>query len=112
MPLYVIGPPLMHVSNGRPRRALASVGMRVGLPLIGLAIGDSIPRDCGDTGDCMSAPSTGLLIGLGAGIVVASAVDAIFLADGDAPATKPKTSWRPVAHSTRGGFALGIAGRF
>lgn len=112
LPLYLVGPPLMHVSNGRPRRAVASVGMRVGLPLLGLVIGDSIPRDCGDTGDCNTSPSSGVLIGVGAGLVVASALDAIFLAEGDAPAAKLKTTWRPVAHSTRGGFALGIAGQF
>jgi hypothetical protein len=112
LPLYVVGSPLMHVAHGRPRRAAASVAMRVGLPLLGVVIGDSMPRDCGDTGDCISGPSTGVIVGLGAGVVVASALDVIFLADGDAPPANQKTSWRPVAHSTRGGFALGIAGQF
>jgi hypothetical protein len=112
IPLYVLGPPIVHMTKGRPGRAVASLAMRVGLPLLGVVIGDSIPQDCGPTGDCMTAPSMNVVIGLGTGIVAASALDAIFLARGDEPSAKLKTSWQPVAHSTRGGFALGIAGQF
>jgi hypothetical protein len=79
--------------------------MRVGLPLAGVMIGDMLPRDCGPTGDC-NRPPAAIYVGLGAGLVAATAVDAIFLAKGE------DASWTPVATPTRDGLAFGVAGQF
>lgn len=108
--LYVIGAPLVHTTNRRHGRAALSVAMRVGLPLLGFSIADSLPRDCGPTGDCTSAP-VGIYVGLGVGVVVASMLDAIVLAKADARSQR-QASWAPVGGPTRGGFALGVTGQF
>lgn len=108
---YVVGAPIAHMTNQRYGRAAASMAMRVGLPLLGLIIGDNLPRDCGPSGDCNGSP-VALYLGFAAGVVTASAVDAIFLADGDPKPSQPKATWAPVAGPTRDGFALGIAGQF
>ncbi|HEY5926891.1 MAG TPA: hypothetical protein VIV11_34630 [Kofleriaceae bacterium] len=108
---YLVVPPLKHVTNERNARAAASVAMRVGLPLLGVLIGDSLPRDCGPTGDC-AGPPLAIYLGLGAGVVAAAALDGIFLAKGDSPPSQPRAAWTPVARPTHGGFALGVAGQF
>ena len=108
---FVMGAPLWHVSNGRYARAMGSAAMRVSFPLIGLLIGDSLPRDCGPTGDCF-AMSTSPFIGLAVGAVAAVALDTIFLSKGDAPPPR-QPRWAPTATPTRdGGLALGIVGAF
>jgi hypothetical protein len=107
---YAVGAPLVHLTKQRYGRALASVALRVGLPLLGVLIGDSIPRDC-PAGDCMTG-SRAVGIGFGAGVVTAIALDTIFLAQGDPPPRRPQTAWSPVAAPTRGGLALGVAGEF
>ena len=111
VPLYLVGPPLMHLSHSRPRTALASVSLRVGLPLLGLVVGDSLPDHC-DEGDCIDSPPMKIVVGMGVGVVAASVIDAVFLAKGDEAPAKTQTSWRPIARPTRGGLALGIAGEF
>ena len=110
--VYLVGAPLVHLTKPhRGTHALASLAMRAGLPLLGVLIGDAIPRDCGRS-PCMGAPSGGVMVGLLGGIVAASALDAIVLAKGDAPKKTPQASWTPVAGPTRGGVALGVAGQF
>ena len=108
---YVVGAPAMHLTNQRYGRAAASVAMRVGLPLLGAVIGDSLPRDCGPSGDCMGPPAA-LFLGLAAGGIAAMAIDTIFLAKGDPHPSQPQLAWRPVAGTTRDGLAIGIAGQF
>lgn len=105
---YVVGAPFVHLTKGRPGRAAASLAMRVGLPALGLVIGDSIPRDCGICG----GPPGAVYLGLAAGVVTASALDAIFLAKGDATPPAVHAGWTPVAGPTRDGFALGVVGHF
>jgi hypothetical protein len=110
--VYLVGAPFVHLTKERRGlHALASVAMRVGLPLAGVLIGDRIPQDCGGS-PCMASPPPGVLVGLLAGAVTASALDAIFLAKGDAPKTAPQPGWTPVAAPTQDGFALGVAGQF
>jgi hypothetical protein len=107
---YVLASPLGHLSHRRYGRAAASVAMRVGLPLLGALIGDGMSRDC--AGDCVDLPA-GMFVAIGAGVVTASAIDALFLARGDARSSSSRSqTWTPVAAPTRGGVALGISGAF
>lgn len=102
---FVVGAPLIHMSRGRYGRAAASAGVRLALPAIGLVAGDSLPRDCGPS-PCANMPPA-LYIGLGAGVVAATVIDAVFLAKSDA-----RGHLTPVAAPTRDGFAFGVAGIF
>lgn len=113
---YAFGAPLVHLAKKRPERALASVGLRVGLPILGAMIGEGMHKDsycnnydyyetCDEEG-----PSEEAALGVVVGIVAASAIDSIYLARGERP--KPQPQWSPTVRSTSGGFALGVAGRF
>ncbi|HEY5946129.1 MAG TPA: hypothetical protein VIV40_11590 [Kofleriaceae bacterium] len=113
---YAFGAPLVHLTKERSGRALASLTMRIGFPIIGGFLGDSLRAKsncdpyydyCGDD----EGPSGELVLGVLAGIVAASAVDAAYLARGETP--KPaEPSWTPTARATQNGFALGVSGSF
>ena len=103
--MYLIGAPVAHLSMKRRGRALASLSLRVAGPMLGVLVGDTLPRSCTDC-----APPPEIFYGMFGGVVVASALDALLLAKGDPE--PPSASWRPVAAPTQDGFALGIAGSF
>ena len=105
---YLLGGPIIHGRHHGWGRALASVGLRLGLPLAGLLLGLS-------TGSSDGWPAFGAgAVGAGVGVVAAIAVDATWAYD-DAPA--PRSPPRPLAFSPalslgRGGGAIGLQGRF
>lgn len=113
---YLLGAPLIHVSKGRPGRALGSLAMRVGLPFVGALIGSALEPtykcydeydDCGPDG-----VSGEVVLGAVLGVVGASLIDATVLAKGDAPKAKAQPTWTPTARATHGGVALGLTGTF
>ena len=66
---YLLAPPLIHVFHGQGTRALASAGMRIGLPLLGYAIAVEGSRGCSgsDTTACdVGMVAMGLLVGISA----------------------------------------------
>jgi len=72
------GAPVVHAWHGKPLKALGSVALRIGLPATGILIGFSAARrppggDYGNTGALEG------IVGFGAGLILASAIDAAAL---------------------------------
>lgn len=112
---YLLGAPLVHVMKDRPTRGLTSLGLRVGLPIVGAMLGEALHSEpqCEsgyDYVDCSDGPSDEAVLGVVVGIIAASAIDSVYLAKGEAP--KPQPQWSPSVRGTQGGFALGVNGRF
>jgi len=102
---YLVGSPIVHIVHDHPGRAGASFGLRVLLPFIGGLIGD---EQGGCHGDVCDSGYPGL--GLFAGMVAATVLDTMWLAEGDeAP---PRASWSPTVSAGHTGVSLGVTGRF
>jgi hypothetical protein len=99
---------VVHLAHRNYGRAAASVGLRLGLPLIGAAIGNSTANGC--TGDwCDVGPTLlGGLLGMGA----AEVIDLVIAKDEHEVAPAPSRSWTPVASVRHSGATVGIAARF
>jgi hypothetical protein len=100
---YAAGPPIVHAAHGRGGPALASILLRVGLPLVlgavGLGIGAAAsPSNQSNEGPALG-PVVGALAGLGVGVLGAMAIDDAVIA------------WEPAraAHAARSGAASGLA---
>jgi hypothetical protein len=108
---YGLAAPIIHVVNGRPLRGLASLGLRLALPILGGFAGEKYLRDeCPpDSGFCNDAlPTEGFFRGLAVGAIVAAAVDAVVIAR----PVRVEAGWAPTAHVTRDGFTIGAGGTF
>jgi hypothetical protein len=73
---YLGGAPTLHILHHRPLNAVGSVGLRLALPALGALIGAgaaTCPPAHGDYGNCGTSQA---VVGLGAGIVSASIIDA------------------------------------
>jgi hypothetical protein len=90
--MYVAGGPIVHLIHHHNGRAVASLALRVALPLVAGAVGAAMASgNCGG-GDCDDgfAELGGVIIGAVVGMVGASAIDIGYLSRGeDAPATRP-----------------------
>ncbi|MDQ3366743.1 MAG: hypothetical protein M3680_15060 [Myxococcota bacterium] len=107
----LLAAPTVHFVKGNWRGGLASLGLRILLPAVGGALGETFgppdaPRDNCPT--CERASTPGLLVGLLGGLVVASALDARFLAK----RTEQRARWAPTLSAASRGVTLGAAGRF
>src|SRR4051812_31855654 len=110
---YALGAPAVHWAHGNGRKGLASLGLRVGLPLGGFLAGMLIgSATCGnDDNEFVSCPVVlGALAFLG-GMVAAPVVDAAVIArEPVAPPTGPRFQAALVPSGSGGTFVL--AGRF
>jgi hypothetical protein len=112
---YVAGPPLLHMYRRHPGRAVASVVFRVGLPLLGAAIGSSLASSrcsCDDLGDL-----DGVIWGFIAGAAAASVIDVGLLSRGDDVAARsiqapPASSGPALASPERHEVHVGLAFAF
>jgi hypothetical protein len=90
--MYVAGGPIVHLIHHHNGRAVASLALRVVLPVIAGAVGAGIASGRCSSQDC-DDPFAGLggaLIGAVVGAGAASAIDIGYLSRGeDAPATRP-----------------------
>lgn len=77
---YAIGAPGVHLYNHRPWKALGSLALRIGLPATGLAMGMSSAKCPPPTGDYGNCGEYDAIVGLGAGLLAASLIDASVLA--------------------------------
>ncbi len=110
---YGLGAPMIHAANHHGGRALASLTVRIGLPLIGGMLGARqgcgapAPGDgaCGDSG----FPDDGYVKGIAIGAVAAMAIDAWLIAR---PEHKPSRGWSPTASAMHGGVSVGASGAF
>jgi hypothetical protein len=114
---YVLGAPIVHLAKGRSGRALASVGMRLALPIVGGFLGQALRTTCVSSDpyydECdEEGPSGEAAIGALVGIATAMIVDSAYLAGGDPPTPKPQPTWSPTIGASQGGFSLGAAGSF
>lgn len=107
---YVVLAPSVHIANGNPLTSLASVGVRFGIPVVGLLIGAAFAGGCtGSSEECLAGPAYGML----AGMVGAMAVDASVLAYDEPPRRKHKAStFVPTMAVDRRGARVGLVGSF
>lgn len=110
---YFFVAPMIHGVHRQGKRALASFGLRAGLPLLLGVIGehvDGTPK-CSICQDTLR--SDGKLIGLTAGALIAMAVDGVLLAR---PIYRriepPRAAWAPALTGVRGGATAGVLGTF
>ena len=117
---YALVPGAVHLIHGNPKLALASVGVRISLPLLGAALMSDV-SDCGSDssfGCGYADPYIGFMLGASAAIVI----DHLMSIDRHAPPRDPRhvrSTRRPpaievaptLAVTPRGG-ALGLLGRF
>lgn len=69
---YLFGGPIVHWSHGNVGRGFASLGLRVGTPLVlGFALASTCEPGGGEY-DCLGALATGVLVGAGTAIVLDS----------------------------------------
>jgi hypothetical protein len=70
---YVAAPPVVHLFHHQSGRALASMGMRLGLPVLGVVVGVAASSGCEDDGEfdfCqLGWGAVGLLVGTASAIV-------------------------------------------
>jgi hypothetical protein len=112
---YGLGGPLVHLVHDRPEAALASIGLRVGLPAMGYVLGSGL--DCSEQrATCRThlVPVWGPLLAI-AGIPAAMAIDAAVLAR--APGPEPRSKYvqhlsPAVAPRKEGGFDVALQGAF
>jgi hypothetical protein len=92
---FALGGPIIHLVHEQPGRALGSFGLRVGLPVTGIALGVGMILSCGAGEGSEWCALAGAMIGgtimLG-GVVTAMIVDDGFL--GRAPKPRPKDASR------------------
>jgi hypothetical protein len=112
---YTLGAPMVHAANGHGLRALGSLTLRVGLPLLGGFAGARDEASCGapapgDVGSCNdSFPGPGFAKGIALGAIAAMALDTWLLGK---PARRSSRGWSPNASALRGGASVGVAGAF
>jgi hypothetical protein len=103
---YLIGAPLIHLVHDRGKAALGSLGLRIALPVIGGLIAGRVSGSCSDY---CSDNDTAIFLGVLTGLVSATVIDAVFLADAD---PKPSATHLAVTPLRGGGTAFGLAGSF
>lgn len=118
---FIISGSIVHGLHGRGPAALASFGLRAGLPAAGTLIGGLIGF-LATVGESNSAVGSGVFgglfggaLGCGVGVITASTLDAVLLGHETVPDTETKTtSFRlsPTVGFTRSGANAGIAGTF
>jgi hypothetical protein len=116
---YFVTGPAVHGSRSG-LRAIASFGMRVALPFIGIGIGTAIancpPRDPNAWLDLCGVGEAA--IGALSGMAVAMAIDSIWAYEDAAPSSSPtpprRTSWAvtPTLKVSDNSAGFGLAGRF
>ncbi|MGE0547198.1 MAG: hypothetical protein AB7O24_01865 [Kofleriaceae bacterium] len=92
---YMFAAPGVHAAHGQGGRALGSMGLRLVMPFVGLAVADN-----GDIDE--------LIMGTLGGAAIASLFDAFVIARGYSN-PKPRT-WAPTIRQAPGGVMLGIGG--
>lgn len=119
IPLYIFGPPLVHLFHGRGWTGAGDFGLRVGVALLGGFVGGLLGAlfDLVQFRVSLNGLVAGTVLGASAGAVTLVAVDALAFAWMPAPATSPPSAttslrWAPFATSVRGTPVTGLAGVF
>ena len=121
---FLLGAPMVHLLHDRGTRSAASIGLRVALPLLGGFLSSQLKSSCNYQYDSYcdtSGDDSKIVLGVALGVIAASVLDAVFLANGDercTPEGKCGSIERPAAARLTatplggGGLAVGLAGRF
>jgi len=119
---YFVLSPLVHLVHSDYSGAVESLLLHVGLPLAGWYIGRALdPPDCTPTPDkwCLDSFDWGPPLGVLAGVSLATAIDAVYLANVERPAaemvtvTRHKLSALPaLGVDPNGRVTLALTGRF
>ena len=114
---YLAAAPVVHLHHGHLDRAAGSLGLRVGMPLLGAFIGAGMAGANSGPNTIESGVSSmaGAAIGMTVGIAGASLLDAFFLArEEKVEVIEPRTgmvqSWSPTVGVGPHGGAIGIQG--
>jgi hypothetical protein len=102
---YALGGPVVHLVHGNPGRAFASLGMRVGGPIL-LAFAGVAAENCGNQGGDFCGLG-GALLGVTAGVITAVAVDAAVFAYDERPESRAAAPRFRLGLSPRGVVAFG-----
>lgn len=102
---YLLGGPVVHAAHGNWGRALGSLGLRSGAPILGAVLGVGL-EDCKGSDACgLAGAAVGVTLGMGAAI----AIDAAVLAHEEVP---EESAVKPVVSTGKNGTWLGLAGTF
>jgi hypothetical protein len=106
--VYALGGPIVHLAHDQGGRALASVALRVGLPLASAWLWGGHCSSSDDDCDSEGAVAIGVILG----VVTAMVIDATALSH-PVKATKPAgATWAPQLTATPQRVALGVLARF
>jgi hypothetical protein len=110
---YLIGAPVVHAVHERGGASVASLGLRVALPVVGGMLGSAAARCGHPNGDADFCGFGEVIVGFGAGLLLASAIDAAALSWETVP-KKPesKLSLTPSFTPTKTGPLFGLSGTF
>ncbi len=114
--VYDLGGPTIHWLHGRKAIAGASLGVRIGVPFVGVMVGAAV-AGCDDdqSSAAKSCRSRGAGYGALFGFAAATAIDAALFA-WEAPRTTPAKSaafrCAPFVAPAQGGGTLGLVGSF
>lgn len=111
---YFVGGPIVHIVHENYGAAAGSLGLRVGLPLVGFAGGVAAACAFEKGGYCALV---GLVVGVPVGAIAATLIDAYVLAYHDplsSAGMRPATGFRllPDVRITDAGASLGLVGVF
>ena len=122
---YAVGGPIVHWSNGQVGKGFASLGLRLGAPIVvgfgGLAFGALLGAGaCNGTSDCVTGgAAVGAALGVIVGGAAAIAIDSAALARKrvlvtDEPQEQGKIRWQPTAgyDPKRQAATIGVGGTF
>jgi hypothetical protein len=107
--VYDLGGPTVHWLHGRKRIAFASLGLRMGAPLLGVLVAPAFARCGADDVEACRNRSRGW--GALAGFAVASALDAALFC-WDAPTAEKRALWAPSLWSDGRAGGIGVSGSF
>ena len=116
---YFLAPPIIHAVHGRWGMTFASLGIRLGLPTVGILLGAAVDQDsCRDF--CLPVGAAiGFLVGVGGAVTIDAALfsdEKIDTDERDAAAARAKRrgfSWTPVLGPRKeGGFDVGLGATF
>jgi hypothetical protein len=122
---FLLGAPAVHLAHEHPWKALASIGLRAGLPVATALVGGFFASSSGRNGSGQSVDGaiqqfgnvwTGVVLGSLVGAVGASALDATLIAHERVPAAPPRatvgaiTTWAPTVSLLPQGAAVGVRG--
>jgi hypothetical protein len=116
---YFLAPPVIHAVHGRWGMTFASLGIRLGLPTVGVLLGAAADQDeCGGDLCLPVGAAIGFIIGIGGAVTIDAALlsdEKIDTEERDAAARAKRRgfAWTPVVGPRKeGGFDVGFGAIF